>query len=791
MNLSMKWLSDFIKIDMATREFTEAMTMSGSKVEGYKKEGEEISNVLVGQVLSVTQHPDADKLVVCQINVGLAEPVQIVTGATNVKVGDFVPAALDGSTLCNGVKIKKGKLRGVESQGMLCSIAELGLSLNDFPYAIEDGIFILQEDCQIGQDIKEAIGINDTIVEFEITSNRPDCLSVIGLAREAHATFNVPLTINEPKVLGSGGDINELLKVTVENSELCTRYVAKVVKNVKIEPSPRWLRERLRASGVRSINNLVDITNYVMLEYGHPMHAFDYKYLEGGSIVVRNARVNETITTLDGDERALSADMLVIADAKKPVAVAGIMGGEYSGIFEDTNIVVFEAACFVGNSVRMTAKKLGMRTESSARFEKGLDPNDAMPAILRAVELVELLCAGEVVDGIIDIASPVVAKAPIKLEVEWINKFLGLEISKERMVEILKCLGFEVVGDEIYVPSFRIDIEHKADIAEEIARIYGYNNIPTTTFKDSSQGKLSDRQKFERKIHTTLLGQGLNEIITLSFISPKYYDKIRLPENSPLRDSVTIINPLGEDTSIMRTTTIPSMLETLALNNNNRNPVAFLYEIATAYVKNPDDVLPFENQHITIGMYGNDTDYFSVKGIVEELLSSFSILGTQFNLNSQNPTFHPGRCADIVINDTICGVIGEIHPLVVDNYGLLQKTFVATINVDAIYSARQIKKLYTPLPKFPSVTRDLAIICDIELPVQKLEEAIRSANKKIVEAVSLFDVYTGKQIAEGKKSVAYSITMRSAEKTLTDEDADGVVKKILKACLVLGAELRL
>ena len=540
MNLSMRWLSDYVDIQMEPREFSEGMTMSGSKVEGYAVEGFEINKVVVGKILSVEKHPDAEKLVVCQVDVGADTPVQIVTGASNVFPGAMVPVALDGSTLPGGKQIKKGKLRGVLSNGMMCSLGELGLTAHDFPYAIEDGIFILEEECSVGQDIRSAIGLDDTCVEFEITSNRPDCLSVIGLAREAAVTFGKDLKLHTPVISKESGDIGEYLRVEVQNPVLCQRYIARMVKNIRIEPSPRWMRERLRASGVRPINNIVDITNYVMLEYGHPMHAFDYQYVKGGKIIARNAKAGETITTLDGTVRELSPEMLVIADEKDPSAVAGVMGGEYSGINDQTNTIVFEAACFLGSSVRTTAKKLGMRTESSGRFEKGLDPENCLPAVQRACELVELLGAGEVIGGIIDVNSSSQKPIRIPLEPEWTNRFLGISLSRDEMIRILEKLGCRLEGNDIIPPTFRADLQHKADIAEEIARIYGYARIPVTAIRGVAEGHFTPYQKFEQTVACTLLAQGCNEVTTYSFISPKYYDKIRLPGDSPLRSSITI-----------------------------------------------------------------------------------------------------------------------------------------------------------------------------------------------------------------------------------------------------------
>ena len=796
MNLSMKWLSDYVKIEKPIREFCYDMTMSGSKVERYEIEGEEISNVVVGKILSVVPHENSDHLVVCQLEVGKDAPIQIVTGASNVKAGDIVPVALDGSTLPNGVKIKKGKLRGVESNGMLCSLGELGLTTHDFPYAIADGIFIIQEDCKIGEDIHTAVGINDTSVEFEITSNRPDCMSVLGLAREAHATFNVPLNIKEPVFKGNSEDINSMLTVDVQNKELCPRYIAGIVKNVKIEPSPRWLRERLRASGVRPINNLVDITNYVMLEYGHPMHAFDLRYVEENKICIRNAKDGEGITTLDGTERKLSSEMLVIADAKKPIAVAGVMGGEYSGIMDDTTNVVFEAACFAGTSVRVTAKKLGMRTDASARFEKGLDPQNALPALKRAFELVELLGAGEVVGSMIDKDYSDKTPKAVEFNVDWINGFLGTDISREDMVSYLTKLGFTVDSDKVFAPSFRIDIECKSDIAEEVARIYGYNNIPSTLMRGVVQAKLTPVQKYQRKIEQSMLALGCNEITTYSFISPKFFDKIRLPQDSKLRKTVTITNPLGEDTSVMRTTTIPSMCEVLVRNYNNRNLSAKLYEIGNEYIPTEADKLPNEPARLSIGMYGNNVDFYDIKGAVDELLEEVGIKDYDVTACKENcifdeaAAFHPGRSAIITKGDVAIGIVGELHPEVLDNYEIGVKAYAAKLNIPEMMSISVVDKEYKALPKFPASTRDLSIVCDDSIPVADLEKAIKSAVGSILEKVTLFDVYRGQQIADGKKSVSYSISMRSHEGTLTDEQADGAVKKILKSLANLGAELR-
>ncbi|MBQ3500543.1 MAG: phenylalanine--tRNA ligase subunit beta, partial [Oscillospiraceae bacterium] len=766
--------------------------MSGSKVECYNTEADYISNVVVGKILKIEKHPDADKLQICQIDIGREEPIQIVTAAQNVYEGMLVPAALDNSTLAGGIKIKKGKLRGVPSNGMMCSVAELGVTVHDFPYAIEDGIMDIQEDCKPGDDIRTALGLNDVCVEFEITSNRPDCLSVLGLAREAAATFGKELHMPEVKIENETGDINELLSVEVRNPTLCRRYVARMIKNIKIAPSPRWMRERLRASGVRPINNLVDITNYVMLEYGQPMHAFDYKYLAGNKIVVRNAEEGESIMTLDGVERKLSPEMLCICDAEKPSCVAGVMGGEYSGIQDDTNMVVFESASFLGSSVRTTAKKLGMRTESSGRFEKNLDSRMCMEAVNRACQLVEMLGAGEVIGGYIDIDNEGDEPYTIEFCPEWTNKFLGIDLPAEKMVEILEKIGYKVENGVITVPSFRAgDTRHKADIAEEIARFYGYDVIPNTAVQGASQGALTLRQQFEKKLSRLLMANGCYEVQTYSFISPKYYDKIGLPEDSDLRRSVVITNPLGEDTSVMRTTCIPSMLEVIARNYNNRNVSGRFFELGTIYLpKESADILPEERGVAVIGSYGEKEDFFAMKGIILEALDKLGVYGVEFTANKENPSFHRGRCADISIGEKKIGEIGEIAPAVLDNYGIGTRAYVATLDIADIFDARIVEKKFRPTPKFPASTRDLAIICDDELPAASLEKAIRAGAGKLLEKVELFDVYKGSSIAEGKKSVAYTMTLRAADRTLTVEECDRAVNKVLKELANIGAELR-
>ena len=791
MDLSLNWLKEFVDTGCTDpREFSEKMTMSGSKVEGYTLTAEEIDKVVVGKVLEIEKHPDADKLVICQVDVG-NETIQIVTGANNLTVGDLVPVALDGSTLPGGVKIKKGKLRGVVSNGMMCSLGELKLTQNDFPYAIENGIFVLQEECKPGDNIVDVLNLDDTIVEFEITPNRQDCLSVIGLAREAAVTFDKPLKLHKPVVKECGGDVNEYLKVEVKAPTLCTRYMARVVKDIKIEPSPLWLRERLRSMGVRPINNIVDITNYVMLEYGQPMHAFDYRFVKGNNIIVRTAENGEKITTLDDVERELTDKMLVIANDEGPMAIGGVMGGEYSGIMDDTTTIVFESACFYGASIRNTSRALALRTDASAKYEKGLDPQNCAEALDRACELIDILNCGNVVSGVIDVDNSNYTPATIKLEPEWINAFIGMDVSREKMVQILTDLDFKVDGDIITVPSYRQDVLHKADIAEEIARFYGYDKIETTQLKGAVNAKYTPEQKAEITINNTLLACGYSEISTFSFISPKFYDKMLVPADSPIRDSVRILNPLGEDTSIMRTFSLPSMMQVLATNYASRNMSAKLYEIATEYVKVEGQELPNEPKKVIIGAYGENYDYFDLKGAVEELIAALNIKDFDIEPVSDIPWYHPGRCAKLMLGGDELGYLGEIHPVAVKNYGIGTKVYCATLDFETLFKHSGAEKIYHKMPRFPATSRDLALICDKDLPVVTMEKAIKNAAPKLIEQVNLFDVYTGNQVESGKKSVAYNIVLRASDRTLTDEETDGAIKKILKALSAVGAELRM
>ena len=888
MNLSRKWLNEFVQVDVPDREFAEAMTLSGSKVEGTAELGAEIKNVVVGRVLSMERHENSDHMWVCRLDVGGEQPLQIVTGAWNIHVGDLAPVALHDSTLPGGKQIQRGKLRGVLSDGMMCGLDELGLDERDFPYAavtaaailgdyhpidpekpsipadiepghkifgpvvcagagavapagegrwsvglmwtedgqpvgttvetrcqnihsmdlvayntktgaictladlhaeqrefphcIPDGIFVLREDCKPGDDIRPVIGADDHVVEFEITPNRPDCLSVIGLAREAAATFDKPLALHTPEVKGGAdGVLTELLDVETPDPELCPRYTARMVRNVKIAPSPKWMRERLRAMGVRPINNIVDITNYVMLEYGQPMHAFDYRYVNGGKIIVRRAAQGEKLTTLDGKEHTLNANHLVIADEGRAVGLAGIMGGLNSEIVDDTADVVFESACFDGTCIRKGALALGMRTEASAKFEKGLDPMNTLPAVNRACELVELLGAGEVVDGVIDILNDVPQPTVLTLEPDKINALLGTAVAGDEMVRILKKLDFAVDGGQVTVPSWRGDVERMADLAEEVARFHGYNNIPNTLMRgQAAQGGYSADQKVENRLGEVCRACGYSEIITYSFISPSAYDKIGWAQDEPLRESMRILNPLGEDTSIMRTTALPSMLEVLQRNHNYRNRDVRLYELGKVYLPGGADGLAVEPKFLTLGGYGPGMDFFTIKGTVEAILKALRTQDAVFYPCADDPSYHPGRCAGVRAGEQHIGVVGQIHPAVAANYGVDTELYCAELSVEALLAARGADPEYAPLPKYPPITRDIAVVCGEEVTVGALESAIRKGAKGLLKQVSLFDIYRGKSVGEGKKSVAFNLVLRADDRSLTGEEADEDVKSILE-----------
>ena len=782
MKLSREWLGEYTTIGAPDKEYCDAMTMSGSKVEGWEVTGSGIERVVVGRVVSMERHTNSDHMWVCRIDVGGERELQIVTGAQNVSAGDLVPVALDGSTLPGGKEIHTGKLRGELSEGMLCSLGELGLEQRDFPYAIEDGIFILEEDCVPGDDIRAVCGLNDSVVEFEITNNRPDCLSVRGLARESACTFRTPLTLAEPTVRGGHGDIHEKLSVEIKDAELCPRYTARMVKNIKIAPSPKWMRRRLRASGVRPINNIVDITNYVMLEYGQPMHAFDYACLHDGKIIVRRAEEGESLRTLDGNDHALTPGMLVIADPEGPVALAGVMGGANSEITEETTTIVFESANFLGHSIRKTAIALGMRTDASGRFEKGLDPLATVPAVDRACELVEMLGAGEVLDGTID----VLAKAPettfIELDEKRINALLGTDMPRDFMVDTLTALGFELNGSTLTVPSWRGDCTMLADIAEECARFWGYDKIEATDIRGAAtQGGYSEKTLFMQKLGAACRAMGYTEVMTYSFVSPSSLDKIKVPAGSPLRDNYRILNPLGEDTSVMRTTALPSMLGVLSTNLNRRNMEARLYEMATVYRKQPGKTLADERTALTLGAYGGGTDFFALKGAVETLLRAARTPDVRFTADTESAAFHPGRCAAVWSGDTRLGTLGQIHPDVCAAYGLDGATYCAELDGVLLHDLEGAEPTYTPLPRFPAITRDIAVVCDAAVPVGELTECIRKAEKNVLRGVKLFDVYTGTGIPEGKKSVAFSLTLRSDDGTLTDDHAEEAVRAVLDA----------
>lgn len=794
MKLNRKWINEeFVDLsNVSDKEYVEKLTIFGQKVETYECLDAQIKNVVVGKVLEMKRHENSDHMWICQVDVGQEAPVQIVTGAQNVKVGDLVPAALHNSWLPGNIHITKGKLRGEPSNGMLCSLKELDLTLGDFPYAIEDGIWIIEEDCKPGDDINTVIGNDDTVVDFEITNNRPDCYSIMGLARESAAAFGQKVRHHEPVVKGSdAGSMYEMLDVEVPAENLCNRYSSRMVTNVKIAPSPKWMRDRLRANGVRPINNIVDITNYVMLEYGQPMHAFDYRYVGSGKIVVREAEDGEELTTLDGNVRQLKKGMLVIADENKPIGLAGIMGGLNSEILDDTVTVVFESANFNGTSIRQTALALGMRTESSGKFEKNLDPMMTVPALQRACELVELLGCGDVMDGIIDIVNYVPQPRTIHLTPDQINALLGTTISKEDMISYLSLLEIPVQNDEIQVPSWRPDLILMADIAEEIGRSYGYNEIPTTAFKTSTQGGYTPEMVLESKAGNACRALGYNEIITYSFVSPTIFDQIRIPADAEMRNTLKIQNPLGEDTSIMRTTALPSMLDILSRNNAYHNKNVKLYEIAKVYIPVPGAALPAEPKYLMLGCYGDNRDFYTIKGELETILKALRIKKAAYTAVTDNPSFHSGRCAKVTIDNTDVGYIGQIHPLVAQNYDMDCDVYCAQINFTALMELQLDPPKYTPLPKYPTVNRDLSFVCDEAVTVADAENVIEAAAGKLLRGVRLFDIYRGKGIEDGQKSMAFSLELRADDRTLTDTDSEQVISKVLSALKEkLGATLR-
>jgi len=785
MKVSLNWLKDYVDINADAKTFADVMTATGTKAEGWEELSEGIKNIVVGTILSTDKHPDADRLTVCQVDVGAEEPIQIITAATNVFPGAMVPVCLDGAVLADGTKIKKGKLRGLPSNGMFCSIEELGLTVNDVPYAPEDGILIMKEECHNGQDIKEALMMTDHTVDFELTFNRPDCLGLIGIAREAAASFNTPLNLKNPEytVSPAAGKAEEYISVEIRNKELCPRYTAAVVKNVKIAPSPLWLRARLRAAGVRPINNIVDITNYVMLEYGQPMHAFDYNYITSKKIVVRNAEEGECITTLDGNKHTLNSSMLCIADGEKPVALAGVMGGLNSEILDTTDTVVFESANFDRSNIRHTSRACALRTESSGRFEKGLPACNTMPALKRALELVCLLGCGDVADGIIDICNADIGERRIPFEPARINTLLGLSLSREEMEAMLLPLEMRVEGNSLVVPAFRGDMERTADIAEEIARLYGFDKIPSTLYRGAAaDGGYSKSQLFTAGLKNAAVAYGFYEIATYSFISPKAYDRIGMAADDARRNSIKLINPLGEDTSVMRTTALPSMLDAVAYNRNRKAEQIALFECATVYFP-AEGGLSTEEKQLVIAMSGKG-DFYDLKGYVEGILDTVAVKDYKCGATAECG-FHPGICATITKGKKVLGVMGQIHPAVMEEYGLAKDTFAAILNVKELFACAETEKQFKRLPAFPALTRDLALVMDDGIEAGAVAETVKKAGGKALESVKIFDVYKGAGVADGKKSVAYNLVFRLPDKTMNDADADKAVANILR---VLEAE---
>ena len=805
MNTSYAWMKAYVPgLNVSAQEFTDAMTLSGSKVEGYEALDADLDKIVVGCILSIERHPDADKLVICQVDIGQDQPVQIVTGASNITVNDKIPVVLDGGRVAGGhdgkktpggIKIKKGKLRGIESNGMLCSIEELGSSRDMYPEAPEDGIYIFREDVPVGTDAIEALGLHDVVFEYEITSNRVDCYSVLGLAREAAATFRQEYKPPVVKETGNQEDVKDYIKVTVKDTDLCPRYCARVVKNIKIGPSPKWMQRRLAAHGIRPINNIVDITNYVMEEYGQPMHAYDLDTIAGREIIVRRASKDEKFVTLDGQERTMDESVLMICDGEKPVGVAGIMGGENSMITDHVQTMLFEAACFDGTNIRLSSKKIGLRTDASGKFEQGLDPNTAIEAINRACQLVEELQCGEVVGGTVDVYEKKKEGRSIPFDADKINKLLGTDISPEDMIGYFEAieLTYDPAAQEVRVPSWRQDLECLADLAEEVARFYGYENIATTLPSgEASTGKLSFKLRVESVARDIAEFCGFSEGMSYSFESPKVYDKLLIPQDSKLRQNVVILNPLGEDYSIMRTLPLNGMLTSLATNYNRRNKNVRLYELANIYLPKqiPLTELPEERMQFTMGMYG-DGDFFTLKGVVEEF---FDKLGMRqkavYDPNAQKPYLHPGRQANIIYQDTVVGYMGEVHPTVADNYGIGERAYVAVLDMPEIVSRATFDRKYEGIAKYPAVTRDISMVMPKEILAGQVEEVIEKNGGQYLESYQLFDIYEGAQIRAGSKSMAYSIVFRAKDKTLEEADVTAAMERILKALEAMGIELR-
>ena len=805
MNTSLSWIKAYVPdLDVTAQEYTDAMTLSGTKVEGYEVLDADLDKIVIGQIDKIERHPNADKLIICQVNIG-TETVQIVTGAPNVKEGDKVPVVLDGgrvagghepgSRVAGGIKIKKGKLRGVESCGMMCSIEELGSNRDMYPEAPEEGIYIFPETAVVGESAVKALGLDDVVFEYEITSNRVDCYSVVGIAREAAATFRKEFHPPVVTPTGNDEDVNDYIKVSVKDTDLCPRYCARVVKNIKIGPSPEWMQRRLASVGIRPINNLVDITNYVMEEYGQPMHAYDLDTIEGREIVVRTAAKGEKFTTLDGQEREMDETVLMICDGKKSIGIAGIMGGENSMITDDVQTMLFEAACFDGTNIRKSSKKVGLRTDASGKFEKGLDPNNAQAAIDRACQLVEEMGAGEVVGGMVDVYGKKKEPVRVPFDADAINALLGTDISKEDMIEYFKKIDLEYdeEANEVIAPTFRHDLFRIADLAEEVARFYGYDNIPTTLPKgEATTGKLSYKLRIEEVARDIAEFCGFSQGMTYSFESPKVFDKLKIAEDSPLRQTVEIMNPLGEDYSIMRTTSLNGMLTSLATNYNRRNKNVRLYELGNVYLPKalPLTELPEERMQFTLGMYG-DGDFFSMKGVVEEFFDKVGMHKKEtYDPNAGKPYLHPGRQANIIYDGTVVGYLGEVHPDVADAYGIGEKAYIAVIDMPEIVERATFDRKYEGIARFPAVTRDISMVVPKSIMVGQIEEVIEKKGGSYLESYALFDLYEGAQIKPGFKSVAYSIVFRAKDKTLEEADITKAMDKILKALEDMGIELR-
>lgn len=796
MNVPMQWLKDYVNIDCDMKTFTDSMTMSGSKVERYEELGQEISGIVVGKILKIERHPDADKLVVTQVDVGQEAPIQIVTGANNINQEDYVPIALCGSNLPGGIKIKKGKLRGIESNGMMCSIEELGLSSEDFPEAPEDGIYIFNEPHELGMDVKPLFGLDDVVVEYEITSNRPDCFSIVGIAREAAATFNLPFHYPETKVDEIAGNAADHIDISIQDDDLCARFAGRIVQNVKIGPSPSWMKKKLLSCGVKPINNIVDITNFVMLELGQPMHAYDLSKLEGGKIIVRRAVDGEKTMTLDGEEHELDASMLVIADEKNPVGIAGIMGGEHTKVTEETTTLLLEAANFDGTNIRFTSRKLGLRSDASTKFEKYLDPNNIKDAMNRACRLINMLGAGDVISGMVDVYPHKRESIEVAYNPENINRLLGTDIDESTMVAIFEKIELVVDREarKVTVPTFRPDIEREADLAEEVARFYGYNNIPVTLSTGTpTVGKKNYKQTIEDVTRNVMENCGIHEAMTYSFESPKVFDKLKLDEKHPLRHAVKISNPLGEDFSMMRTTTMNGMLTALSTNYNRRNESAYLYELAYVYLPQDDTLteLPDERLQLTIGMYGG-VDFYDVKGVIETLLEGVGITdGFSYEPQTEVPYLHPGRQAKITLNTKELGLIGEVHPDVTDNYDMDTRVYVAVIDMPILVKKSTLDRSYTALAKYPAINRDIALIAKDDVLVGQIEAIIKQRGGKTLESIKLFDVYTGGQIEEGYKSLAFALTFRASDRTLKEKEISKTMHKILNGLeTMLDVKLR-